>query len=339
MAKMRAAQVSRPGGPLEVVEREIPTPGRSAVRVKVEACGVCHSDSVILSGGVPGVEFPRVLGHEVTGVVEALGAGVTDWKVGDRVGVGWSGGYDGTCRHCRRGDFFACDSALVTGAHFDGGYAEYMIAPATALARLPGEIPSTEAAPLLCAGLTTYNALRNCGLRGGDLVAIHGLGGLGHLAVQFSAKMGFRTVAIGRGPDKESFARKLGAWLYLDSAAVDPAKELARLGGARAILETIPTPKPMAAMVGGLDVNGTLVVIGLSFESLPVVPAQLIGGRLAVHGWYAGTSVDAEDTVAFSVLTGVRAMIEVFPLARAREAYDRMMSGAARFRVVLEMPK
>jgi alcohol dehydrogenase/propanol-preferring alcohol dehydrogenase len=339
MAKMRAAQVARPGGALELVEREIPTPGRNAVRVKVEACGVCHSDVAIAAGQVPGTEFPRVLGHEIAGVIDALGPGVSGFKVGDRVGVGWMGGIDGTCDHCRRGEFFACDSFVVTGAHFDGGYAEYMIAPQSALARRTGELPPADAAPLLCAGLTTYNALRNLGLRGGDLVAIHGVGGLGHLAIQFATKMGFRTVAVDRGAAKEPLARKLGATSYLDSTSVDPAKELARLGGARAILETISVSKPMAAMIGGLGANGILVVIGVSAEPLPVVPWPLINGRLQVRGWSAGTSMDSEDTLAFSALTGVRPMIEVFPLARAKEAFDRMLSGEARFRVVLDMSK
>jgi D-arabinose 1-dehydrogenase-like Zn-dependent alcohol dehydrogenase len=336
---MRAAQVARPEGALELVEREIPTPGRNAVRIKVEACGICHSDAVVVSGEFPGVEYPRVPGHEVAGVIDALGAGVTGWKVGQRVGVGWSGGYDGTCEHCRRGDFFACDSAAITGVTLDGGYAEYMIAAESALARMPGDLSATDAGPLLCAGLTTYNALRNCGLRGGDLVAIHGLGGLGHLAVQYAAKMGFRTVAIARGPDKEALARKLGASIYIDSSAVDPAKELARRGGARAILETITSGRAMSRMVGGLAANGKLVVIGVSGEALEAQPLSLISGRQSIQGWSAGTSIDSEDTLAFSLLTGVRSMNEVFPLDRAREAFERMMSGAARFRVVLQMPK
>jgi D-arabinose 1-dehydrogenase-like Zn-dependent alcohol dehydrogenase len=339
MAKMRAFQVARPGGALEPIEREIPTPGRNAVRVKVQACGVCHSDAALLTGEFPGVEYPRVPGHEVAGVIDALGAGVTGWKVGERVGVGWSGGYDGTCARCRRGDFFACERGTITGITVDGGYAEYMIAAETALARMPAELSPGEAGPLLCAGLTTYNAIRNSGLRGGDLVAIHGLGGLGHLAVQYAAKMGFRTVAIARGKETESLARKLGASIYLDSKSVDPARELARLGGARAIFETVPSGKAMSAMVGGLAVNGTLVVIGVSGEPLEVLPYSLIAGRQAIHGWSAGTSIDSEDTLAFSVLTGVRSMNEVFPLERAREAFDRMMSGAARFRVVLEVAR
>jgi D-arabinose 1-dehydrogenase-like Zn-dependent alcohol dehydrogenase len=334
---MRAVQVARPGGQLELVERETPTPGRNAVRIKVEACGVCHSDVVVVTGQFPGIEYPRVPGHEVAGVIDALGAGVTGWKVGQRVGVGWSGGYDGTCPHCRRGDFFACDRNLITGVTVDGGYADYMIAAETALAAVPTGLSPTDAGPLLCAGITTYNALRNCGLRGGDLVAIHGLGGLGHLAVQYAAKMGFHTVAIARGADKEELARKLGASLYLDSKTVDPAKELAKRGGARAIFETIPSGKAMSAMVGGLAVNGKLVVIGVSGDPIEVVPWALINGRQAICGWSAGTSIDSEDTLAFSVLTGVRSMNEVFPLQRAREAFERMLSGKARFRVVLQV--
>jgi alcohol dehydrogenase/propanol-preferring alcohol dehydrogenase len=336
---MRAVQFARPGAPLELVEREIPTPGRNAVRIKVEACGVCHSDVVVATGMIPGIEYPRVPGHEVAGVIDAVGAGVSGWKVGQRVGVGWSGGYDGTCQHCRRGEFFACDNTAVTGVTFDGGYAEYMIAPESALARIPSELSPTEAGPLLCAGITTYNSLRNMGLRGGDLVAIHGLGGLGHLAVQFAAKMGFRTVAVARGKDKEPLARKLGASIYLDSNAVDPAKELARLGGARAIFETVTSGKAMSAMVGGLSPNGKLVVIGASPDPIEVMPYALIRSGASIQGWYSGTSIDSEDTLAFSVLTGVRSMNEVFPLDRAREAYERMMSGSARFRVVLEVAK
>jgi D-arabinose 1-dehydrogenase-like Zn-dependent alcohol dehydrogenase len=337
MAKMRAVQVPRRGGPLELVEREIPAAGRHAVRVKVEACGVCHSDAGVVSGQIPGIEYPRIPGHEIIGVIDAVGDGVSGWRVGQRVGVGWNGGYDGSCDHCRRGDFFACVATATTGITFDGGYAEYMIAPETALARVPDELSSMDGAPLMCAGVTTYNALRNSGLRGGDLVAIHGLGGLGHLAVQFAAKMGFRTVAIDRGKDKEMLARKLGASLYLDSTSIDPAKELTRLGGAEAIFETVPSSKAMSAMVDGLAVNGTLVVIGVSAEPLEILPFALIRNALAIRGWYSGTAIDSQDTLAFSVLTGVRSMNEIFPLERAREAYERMMSSAARFRVVLQM--
>ena len=337
MAKMRAVQVARPGAALEMVEREIPSPGRNAVRVKVEACGVCHSDAGIVSGQIPGVEYPRIPGHEVVGVIDALGAGVSGWKVGQRVGVGWNGGYDGTCDHCRRGEFFACDASATNGISFDGGYAEYMIARDSALARLPDGIGWTDAAPLLCAGLTTFNALRNAGLRPGDLVAVHGIGGLGHLAVQYAAKMGLRTVAVARGQDKAELAKQLGAHIYIDSNATDPAKALQKLGGARLLLETVTSAKAMSAMVPGLGPNGTLVVIGVSPEPLEIEPGALINGSLSIRGWYSGVSIDAEDTLAFSALAGVRSMNEVFPLERAREAYERMMSGAARFRVVLEM--
>ena len=337
MAKMRAAQVAKPGGPLELVERDIPTPGRNAVRVKVEACGVCHSDSLVMGGQWPGLEYPRVPGHEVIGVIDALGPGVTGWKVGQRVGVGWNGGYDGTCDHCRRGELFACDSSSVTGVTQDGGYAEYLVAAQSALARVPPQLESVDGAPLLCAGVTTYNAIRSFNLRGGDLVAVHGIGGLGHLAVQYCAKMGFRTVAVARGADKEKLARELGAHEYIDGAAGDPARELQKLGGARAIFETVTSSKAMSAMVAGLGTRGTLVVIGAGAEPLQIPPAQLITGALSIHGLYSGTSIDSEDTLAFSVLTGVRSINEVFPLDKAREAYERMMSGAARFRVVLKV--
>jgi alcohol dehydrogenase/propanol-preferring alcohol dehydrogenase len=336
---MRAVQVARPGGPLEPVEREIPKPGPSSVRIRVQACGVCHSDAGVVLGQFPFVEYPRVPGHEVAGVIDALGAGVTAWKVGERVGVGWSGGYDGTCEPCRRGDLFACESNLITGVTVDGGYAEYMIARESALARMPSELSPEVAAPLLCAGITVYNALRNCGLRPGDRVAIHGLGGLGHLAVQYAAKMGLRTVAIARGAEKEPLARRLGAATYLDSTAVDPARELAKWGGARAILETVTSGKAMSQMVGGLAVNGKLIVIGASGDPIEVQPFSLIGGRRTIQGWASGTSIDSEDTLAFSLLAGVRSMNELFPFDRAREAFDRMMSGAARFRVVLQVAK
>ena len=339
MPKMRAVQVARPGAPLELVEREIPTPGRNSVRIKVEACGICHSDAGVTSGQFTFVEYPRVPGHEVAGVIDALGPGVTGFRVGDRVGVGWSGGYDGTCRHCREGDFFACDATAYTGVTLDGGYAEYMIAAQSALAKMPNGLQPTDAAPLLCAGLTPFSALRGMGLRGGDLVAVHGVGGLGHLGIQYAAKMGFHTVAVGRGADKEELARKLGAAIYLDAKAVDPAKELAKLGGARAILETITDGKVMSDMVGGLAVNGKLVVIGVSDQPLEVLPFSLIVGRQSIQGWAVGTSIDAEACLAFSLQSGVRSMNEVYPLERAPEAFERMMSGKARFRVVLQIAR
>jgi D-arabinose 1-dehydrogenase-like Zn-dependent alcohol dehydrogenase len=335
MAKMRAVQVARAGGPLELVERDIPAPGAGKVRVKVQACGVCHSDSLAKEGRWPGLQYPRVPGHEVIGVVDALGAGVAGWAVGRRVGVGWHGGHCGRCDSCRRGDFFACQVALqVTGITYDGGYADYMITPVEGLAAVPDELSGVEAAPLMCAGITTFNALRNSGARAGDVVAILGLGGLGHLGVQFAAKMGFKTVGIARGKDKEPLARKLGAWHYIDSQTQDPAAELAKLGGAKIILATVTNGDAMSAALGGLGVNGTLLVVGAP-KSIEVSPGLLITGRRSVKGWYSGTSIDSQEALAFSALSGVRSMNEVYPLERAAEAYERMMSGKARFRVVL----
>jgi D-arabinose 1-dehydrogenase-like Zn-dependent alcohol dehydrogenase len=336
MAKMRAVQVRNPKGPIELVEREIPEPGPGQVRIKVQACGVCHSDVFTREGLFPGIEYPRVPGHEVAGVVDAVGAGVAGWKVGQRAGVGWHGGHCGYCDSCRRGDFVTCLlAALVPGMAYDGGYADYLIAPAAALARIPDELTPAEAAPLMCAGITTYNSLRNSGARPADVVAVLGLGGLGHLGVQFAAKMGFSTVAIARGRDKEPLARKLGARHYIDSQTQDPAEELARLGGARVVLATVTSGKAMTATLGGLAVNGKLMVLGAADEPLQVPAAALIGGRRSVQGWPSGSSIDSQDTLAFSAVNGVRSMNEVFPLERAAEAYDRMMSGKARFRVVL----
>ena len=334
---MRAAEISKPGGPFELVERPIPTPGAGTVRVKVEACGVCHSDSLVKEGHVP-IPYPRVPGHEVAGAIDAVGAGVTTWTVGQRVGVGWHGGYCGVCVACRRGDFFGCKTSQVTGLTFDGGYAEYMIAPVTALASIPDDLTAVEAAPLLCAGITTFNALRNAGARAGDLVAILGVGGLGHLGVQFAAKMGFRTVAIARGADKEALARKLGAWHYIDSKASDPAAELTKLGGAKVVIATVTDGAAMAATIGGLALNGTLMVLGAA-GTMTIPPLVLLGGRRSIKGWYSGTSTDSEDTMSFSALTGVRSMNEIFPLEKVEEAYARMMSGAARFRAVLTMAR
>jgi len=335
MSSMRVAQVSHPNGPFELIEREIPEPGAGSVRIQVQACGICHSDSLVKEGTFPGLQYPRVPGHEVVGLIDAVGPGVAGWTAGQRVGVGWHGGHCGYCGACRRGDFFACQLALqITGISYDGGYADYMIAPAVALARLPEELSAVEAAPLMCAGITTFNALRHSGARPGDLVAVLGLGGLGHLGVQFAAKMGFQTVAIARGEDKGPLARELGAWHYIDSRAQDPAAELLKLGGARVILATVTNGEAMSAVLGGLGVHGTLMVLGAP-ESLEVSPFLLIAGHRSVEGWYSGTSIDSQDTLSFSVLTGVRSMNEVFPLERATEAYERMMSGQARFRVVL----
>ena len=337
MPKMRAVQVTHPGGPFEIVERAIPDPGPGQLRLKVQACGVCHSDSLTKEGHWPGIAYPRVPGHEVVGVVDAVGSGVSGWSAGQRAGVGWNGGYCGYCENCRRGDFFACrTSTLVTGVTSDGGYADYIVARAEAVAHVPEGLTAVEAAPLMCAGITTYNCLRNSGARPGELVAILGLGGLGHLAVQYASKMAFKTVAIARGQDKAELARKLGAWSYIDSKSQDPSAELQKLGGAKAILATVTAGDAMAAALGGLGVRGTLLVIGAAM-SMQFAPFQLIGGSQSIKGWYSGTSIDSEDTLSFSVQTGVRSMNEVYPLARANEAYDRMMSGSARFRAVLNM--
>jgi D-arabinose 1-dehydrogenase-like Zn-dependent alcohol dehydrogenase len=335
MAKMRVVQVSRAKGPLELVEREVPEPGAGAVRIKVEACGICHSDTVTKEGLFPGIQYPRVPGHEVIGRIDAIGANVLGWGAGQRVGVGWHGGNCGYCDTCRRGDAFACETeTLVTGVTSDGGYADYMIAPSSALARVPDELSAVEAAPLMCAGITTFNALRNSGARPGETVAVLGLGGLGHLGVQFAAKSGFKTVAIARGADKAPLARQLGAHHYIDNAAEDPAAALQKLGGAKAILATATSAEAMNSVQGGLAVNGALMVIG-AVDSLAVDALQLLFGSRSIRGWYSGTSIDSQETLAFSALTGVRSMNEIFPLGRAAEAYERMLSGRARFRVVL----
>jgi D-arabinose 1-dehydrogenase-like Zn-dependent alcohol dehydrogenase len=331
---MRVVQVSRPKGPLEIVERPVPEPAAGWVRIKVQACGICHSDSLVKEGAFPGIAYPRVPGHEVAGVIDAVGPGVVGWSPGQRVGVGWHGGYCGHCDPCRRGEFFACVTGQVTGLTFDGGYAEYMTAPASAVARMPAELSPVEAAPLMCAGITTFNALRNSGARPGEVVAVLGLGGLGHLGTQYAAKMGFHTVAIARGKDKEPLARQLGASVYIDSQSQDGAAELQKLGGAKVILATATSGEAMSAVQGGLAVNGTLLVIGAA-DSMQVSPLFLLSGCRSIKGWYSGTSIDSEDTLAFSARGGVRSMNEVFPLERAAEAYDRMMSGKARFRVVL----
>ena len=334
--KMRAVQVTRSKGPLEVVEREISEPGAGQVRVKVEACGICHSDAMTKEGLWPGIHYPRVPGHEVAGVVDALGSGVTGWSKGQRVGVGWHGGHCGYCDSCRRGDFVTCQVAFqIPGISYDGGYAEYVIAPAGALAPIPDGLSAVDAAPLMCAGVTTFNPLRNSGARPGDLVAILGIGGLGHLGIQFAAKMGFKTIAIARGMDKEPLARKLGAAHYIDSKTQDPAAELLKLGGAKIVLATVTNGDAMSAVLGGLGVNGKLIIVGAAAEPLQVPGIPLLMGRRSILGWPSGSSIDSQDTLAFSVLTGVRSMNEIFPLERAAEAYDHMMSGKARFRAVL----
>jgi D-arabinose 1-dehydrogenase-like Zn-dependent alcohol dehydrogenase len=338
MPNMRAVQVARPGGPLELVERPVPEPGPGTVRIRVQACGICHSDSLTKEGHVPGIAYPRVPGHEVVGVIDVVGGNVPGrWKAGQRVGVGWHAWHCGSCDNCRRGDFFACQSGVqVTGLSLDGGYAEFMVAPQTALALIPPELPAPDAAPLMCAGLTTFNALRNSGAVAGDLVAVLGLGGLGHLGVQYAAKMGFRTVGIARGTDKEALARQLGAFHYIDSQSADPAAELAKLGGAKVVLATVTHGPAMSATVAGLAPHGRLLVLGAA-DTLEASPLVLLMGRRAIEGWYSGTSIDSQDTLNFSVQTGVRSMNETYPLERAAEAYDRMMSGKARFRVVLNI--
>lgn len=336
MAKMRAAQVSRPNGPFEIVEREIPEPGAGSVRIKVQACGICHSDSMTKEGTWPGIQYPRVPGHEIAGVIDRVGAGVAGWTPGQRVGVGWHGGHCGYCDSCRRGDFVTCQIALqIPGIAYDGGYAEYTIAPVGALAVIPEGLSPVEAGPLMCAGITTFNSLRNSGARPGDLVAVLGIGGLGHLGVQFAAKMGFRTVAIARGVDKEPLARKLGAVHYVDTQAQDPSAELLKLGGAKLILATVTSGDAMSAALGGLGVNGKLIILGAAGEPLKVPAIPLVLRRQSIVGWPSGSSIDSQDTLSFSLLTGVRAMTEIFPLERAAEAYEHMMSGKARFRAVL----
>jgi D-arabinose 1-dehydrogenase-like Zn-dependent alcohol dehydrogenase len=336
MAKMRAVQVSRPKGPFELVEREIPEPGAGSIRIKVQACGICHSDMYTKEGLLPGIKYPRVPGHEVAGVVDAVGSGVAQWKVGQRVGVGWHGGHCGYCDSCRRGDFLTCQVApQVTGISYDGGYAEYMIAPASVAALIPDELQPTDAGPLMCAGITTFNSLRNSGARAGDLVAVLGIGGLGHLGIQYAVKMGFRTVGIARGKDKEPLAKKLGARHYIDSQGQDPAAELMKLGGAKVVLATVTNAKAMGAVLGGLGIGGKLIILGAAAEPLEVPPLALLGGRRSIVGWPSGTSIDSQDTLSFSALSGVRPMNEVFPLERAAEGYERMMSGKAKFRVVL----
>jgi len=332
---MKAAQISKGGGDFELVERDIPEPASGQVRVKVDACGVCHSDVLVKEGLWPGLQYPRVPGHEIAGQLDALGDNVIGWKVGQRVGVGWHGGHDFACDQCRRGDFAMCVNRKVTGIDYDGGYAEYMIAPAGAVALIPEGLSAVDAGPLMCAGVTTFNSLRNSGARPGDLVAILGIGGLGHLGIQFAAKMGFRTVAIARGTDKEPLARKLGAWSYIDSKTQDPAAELLKLGGAKVVLATVTNGDAMNATLGGLGVNGKLIILGAAAEPLQVPGIPLLLGRRSIVGWPSGSSIDSQDTLSFSLLTGVRAMSEVFPLERAAEAYEHMMSGKARFRAVL----
>jgi len=334
---MKVAQIARPKTDFQIVEREIPKPGAGHVRIKVQACGVCHSDVLTVEGLWPGIEYPRIPGHEVAGVVDELGDGVSNWKKGQRVGVGWHGGHDNTCSECRRGDFGNCKNMKIAGISYDGGYQQYMVAPEEALVAIPDSLSDVEAAPLLCAGITTYNALRHSGALPGDLVAVQGIGGLGHLGVQFANKSGYKVAAIGRGPENAPLAKKLGAAFYIDSKATKPAEELQKLGGAKVILATAPDSKSMSELIDGLGPNGKFVVIGASFDPIEVSPIQLITGQKSIQGWASGTPSDSEDTLRFSELTGVRPMIETYPLEKAAEAYARMMSGHAQFRVVLTM--
>src|SRR5256714_1928604 len=333
--KMKAAQISKPGGDFELVERDIPAPGPGQVRVKVDACGICHSDVLVKEGLWPGLEYPRIPGHEIAGRIDALGADVTAWTKGQRVGVGWHGGHCFVCEQCRRGDFAMCVNRKVTGIDFDGGYAEYMIAPATALAAIPDGLPAEEAGPFMCAGVTVFNALRHSGARAGELVAVHGIGGLGHLGVQYARQMGFRTVAIGRGKDKEELARNLGAHHYIDTDAGDSAAELQKLGGARVILATAPSGKAISALVDGLGPSGRLVVPAAPPDPLTIGMFSMIAWKLSIDGSYSGTARDSQDALEFSALSGVHPMIEKYPLSRVAEAYEQMNSGKVRFRVVL----
>ncbi|MGD0965756.1 MAG: alcohol dehydrogenase [Candidatus Acidiferrales bacterium] len=337
IAPMKAAQVPEPGADFQIVEREIPTPGAGEVRIKVQACGVCHSDVFTKEGQWPGIQYPRVPGHEVAGIIDELGAGVSDWKNGQRAGVGWHGGHDGTCLSCRRGDFRNCRNLKIPGVSYDGGYAQYMVAPVEALTSMPQGLSDVEAAPLLCAGITTYNALRHSGAMPGDLVAVLGIGGLGHLGIQFANKFGHKVAAVGRGSESAALAKKLGASVYIDNQVTNPAQELQKLGGAQVILAMAPSSKSMTELIDGLAPNGKLMVIGVTTDPIEVTPLQLINGSKSIQGWAAGTPADGQDTLHFAELTGVRAMIETYPLEKAAEAYARMISGKAQFRVVLTM--
>jgi len=337
MTKMKAAQISKPGAEFEIVEREIPAANAGHVRIKVQACGVCHSDVLTKDGLWPGIEYPRVPGHEVAGIIDEVGDGVSAWKKGQRVGVGWHGGQDNTCRECRRGDFRNCQNLKICGISYDGGYQQYMVAPVEALVAIPENLKDADAAPLLCAGITTYNALRHSGAFPGDLVAVQGIGGLGHLGIQFANKFGYKVAAIGRGPENASLAKKLGASVYIDSQATNAAEELQKLGGARAILATAPNSKAMSELINGLGPNGELIVVGAAFDPIEVTPLQLISGSKTIRGSASGTPADSEDTLRFAELSGVRPMIETYPLEKAAEAYARMLSGKAEFRVVLTM--
>lgn len=335
MPKMRAVQVSKPNGPFELVEREIPTPSFGTVRIKIQACGICHSDSLVKEGLFPNIQYPKIPGHEIAGVIDALGEGVTEWSIGQRVGVGWYGGHCNACEACRRGEFILCSKGKIPGISYDGGYAEYMIAPKEALALIPEELSAIEAAPMLCAGITTFNAIRNSLARFGDTIAVLGIGGLGHLAIQFCSKMGFNTVAIARGKEKEALAKQLGARHYIDSQSNDVAKELRKLGGAKVILSTVTNNEAVSAVIDGLSNDGQLIIVGVPFEPIQISALSLIMKNRSIKGWASGTSIDSQDTMRFSALNGVRSMNQTFPLEKIEEAYQLMMTGKARFRVVL----
>jgi D-arabinose 1-dehydrogenase-like Zn-dependent alcohol dehydrogenase len=337
MPKMKVAIVPKAGADFELIEREIPQPPAGHVRIKVQACGVCFSDHLVKDGLWPGLSYPRSPGHEIAGIIDEIGSGVTSWKRGARVGVGWHGGQDNTCVQCRRGDFVNCSSLKITGISYDGGYAEYTVVPIEAVAHMPSSFDAAEAGPLLCAGITTFNALRRSGAMPGDLVAVQGIGGLGHLGVQFASKFGYHVVAISRGKDSEALAKKLGAHIYIDSAAVDAAAELQELGGARVILATAPSSKAMSALVNGLGANGCMMIVGAGGDAIEATPAQLIFGNKRLQGWASGLPTDSEDTLRFAEYTGVRPMIEKYPLDKVNEAWARMISGKAQFRVVLTM--
>lgn len=336
-APMKVAQIPKPGADFEIVEREIPKPSVGQVRIKVKACGVCHSDLFTKDGSWPGIEYPRAPGHEVAGIIDELGEGVSAWKKGQRVGVGWHGGQDNTCPSCRRGDFRNCRNVKIPGISYDGGYQQYMVAPVEALVPIPEALTDVEAAPLLCAGITTYNALRHSGAMPGDLVAVLGIGGLGHLGVQFANKFGYKVAAIGRGSESGALAKKLGASVYIDNKVTNATEALQKMGGARVILGTAPSSKAMSELFDGLAPNGKLMVIGVESDPIQVTPVQLVTGSRTIQGWAAGTAADSEDTLHFAELTGVRPMIETYPLEKAAEAYARMISGKAEFRVVLTM--
>ncbi len=337
MPKMKIAVVPKPGADFEIQERDVPTPGEGQVRIKVQACGICFSEHLVKDGLMPFITYPRSPGHEVAGIIDEVGPHVSVWKQGQRVGIGWHGGHDFTCRQCRRGDFINCANEKITGLHYDGGYAEYMIAPWEAVASMPDSLDPAEAAPLLCAGITTFNSLRHSGAQPGDLVGVLGIGGLGHLGVQFANKFGYQVAAISRGGDSEALAKKLGAHVYIDSSATDAAAELRKLGGAKVILATAPSAKAMTSLIDGLSPNGTLLVVGASADPVEAVPNKMIFGNKGIRAWASGTPADSEDTLRFAEYTGVRPMIEKFPLDKVNEGYNRMTSGKAQFRVVLTM--